>query len=223
MGIFNISFNQKAIELLPPDKRQPVMIAWVKSMLAQLQYNQYSLMVDYKTGADYPTWSNISPYNKFDRVIYGQSVYESLSDNNNAEPTDAAYWRLYQLFFTGVDTRVKYNGERLVLEYGLNDRFQSTFRQPPAQSDIYITVNEPSARVFQIGATEKNSSLVYSNKSSEYVVNSYTFATFYNAVVNIPTATFEAISDDVDAREKIVRGFIDKILPAGIIYQVQTY
>jgi len=222
MSFYQIDYNQKAVELMPPDKRMVSHTAWMKALLMQLQYNVTSLFVDYKTGADYPVYVTGS-YNKFGRVIYGQSVFESLSDGNTALPTDASYWRVYQLYFTGTDTRIKYNAQTLVLEYALNTRFQSSFRQPPLQSDIYITVNEPPNRVFQVGADERLSSNVGYTISSEHVVNSYTFTEFYNMVVNVPIAVYDGLSSDAAARTPILRYFIDKYIPAGIIYEIQTY
>jgi hypothetical protein len=162
-------------------------------------------------------------YNKFDRVIYGQSVYESLVNDNTAEPTDTNYWRIYQNYFTGVDTRIMYNSQTLVFEYALNTRFGATFRQPPLQSDIYITTNTPPSRVFQVGADESLSSTVRLNGSSEFVVDSYSYTPFKNLVINIPIAVYDGLSSDVAAREKIVRYFADKYIIAGIIYKIQTY
>lgn len=222
MSFYEIDYNQKAVELLPPDKRMPSIVAWVKALLMQLQYNITSLFVDYKTGSDYPVYVPGS-YNKFDRVIYGQSVYESLININTAEPTDTAYWRLYQLYFAGTDTRIMYNAQTLVLEYALNTRFQTSFRQPPLQSDIFLTVNQPQNRVFQVAGDEGLSSNVRYDGSSENVVNSYTFASFFNLEINVPVATYNSLSTDVAAREKIIRYFADKYIPAGILYTIITY
>lgn len=222
MSIYDITYENRIVELLPPDKRQSKMVAWWKAIIKQLQYLHSDVLVDYRVGSDYPVWVSAS-YNKGYRVIYGQSVYESLYDDNTTVPTDSNNWRLYQLFFLGVDDRIRYNGELLVLEYAVNARFKTNFRQPPLQSDIYFTVNTKTAGVFIVGGNESNSSISYFNGSFDFIINSYSFSDFYNFAVNIPVAVFEALSDDVNAREKIVRGFIDKIIPAGIIYNIVTY
>jgi hypothetical protein len=74
-----------------------------------------------------------------------------------------------------------------------------------------------------IGGDESNSSLVYLDSSSEFIVNSYTFVSFNNFAIKIPVAVYTGLSTDALAREKIVRGFVDQILPAGITYTIQTY
>ena len=222
MSFYNLSYDQKAVELLPPDKRAPAMVQWVQALLKQLQYNQSSIFTDFKVDADYPVYVAGS-YNKFDRVIYGQSVYESLTDANTAVPTDANYWRLYQIFFTGTDTRIKYNGQKLVLEYAINDRFMTTFRQPPLVSDIYFSTNIPVPSVFVIGGIEENSSVTYNNNSSEYLIDGYSFSAFYNFTLYIPTAIYNAVSADVNAREPIFRNYINNLLPAGVTYTIQLY
>jgi hypothetical protein len=222
MSIYDISYTNRVVELLPPDKRYSRTVAWFKAIVNQLQYLHTDVLVDFRTGSDYPIYAPGS-YNKFDRVIYGQSVYESLYDTNTAVPTDTSKWRLYQLHFLGVEDRLKYNGQVLVLDYAINDRFNTNFRQPPLQSDIYFTINTPAVDVFIVGGDESNSSTILEMISSEYVINSYSFTAFTNFVINIPVAVYNALSTDPAARDKIVRGFVDEILHAGLKYSIQTY
>lgn len=118
---------------------------------------------------------------------------------------------------------MKYSGSKLVLEFALNKRFQTVFRQPPAVSDIYIEANPPAPKTFLIGESAIESSKVYSNTSSEFINNTYDYLASANATVYVPLTAFEAISADAGAREKIVRGYVDKYLPAGITYSIQTY
>jgi len=222
MSIYDITYSNRVVEMLPPDKRYSKTVAWFKAIVKQFQYLHTDVFVDFRTGSDYPVYSTGS-YNKFDRVIYGQSVYESLVNSNTAVPTDTSKWRVYELHFLGVEDRLKYNGQSLVLNYALNDRFGTNYRQPPLQSDIYFTTNTPVVDVFLIGGDEANSSLVYLDSSSEFIVNSYIFVSFNNFVIRIPVAVYTGLSTDALAREKIVRGFVDQILPAGITYTIQTY
>jgi hypothetical protein len=222
-SFFNISFSQKAIELTPPDKRAPSFIKWLYSLIAPIQYNSNSTFIDYKTGADYPNYNALNTYSRFDRVIYGQSVYESLIDNNTDLPTINTSWRIYQEFFIGVDERLYYNHCKISLEYALNKRFDTQFRQPPLISDIYIETNQQGTNVFVVGHTELESSVVYGNTSSEYVINDYTFGTFTNFTVYVPIAVYEGVSADPTARESIFRFFIDKYNSVGLTYNIVTY
>lgn len=221
-SIYDITFSNRVVELLPPDKRYPKHVAWWKAMVKQLQYLHADVFIDYRVGSDYPVWAPAS-YSKGDKVIYGQSVYESLIDSNTNTPTDTTTWRLYQNSFLGVEDRVKYNGQLLVLDYAVNDRFGTNFRQPPLQSDIYFSINTPVAGVFVVGGDEMNSSITFLQSSSDFIIDSYSFVTFFNFVVNVPVAVWTELSADVNARDKILRNFIDPILPAGIRYEIQTY
>lgn len=221
-SIYDITYSKRVVELLPPDKRYEKAIAWWTAMVQQLQYLHTDVLVDFRVGSNYPVYSAGS-YNLGDRVIFGQSVYESLVSANTAVPTDAAKWKLYQLYFLGVDDRIKYNGQSLVLDYATNQRFKTNFRQPPLQSDIYFTVNTPSAGVFVVGGDELNSSISWADRSDEFIINLYSFTSFYNMTVHVPIAVFTALSTDAAAREKIISGFIDNILPSGIRYNIITY
>lgn len=221
-SFYDINFNNRVVELLPPDKRYQRLVAWLQAMIKPLQNLHSQLFVDYKVGADYPIWG-IGSYSLGDRVIYGQSVYESLTDANTAYPTDQTKWKLYQLYFLGVDDRIKYNGVSLVLNYAINDRFNTNYRQPPLQSDIYFSVNEPVSTVFIVGGDEINSSAIYYSGSNEQIINAYDFNSFYNLVIHFPNSVYVQLSTDPIARENIVRDFVSKILHAGIKFTIQTY
>jgi len=225
MSFFKINFQKKAIELTPPDKRSNSFIGWVSALFSQLQYNSDSLFTDYKEGAGYVAPYNVLVvYSQYNRVRYGQSIYESLIDGNTYNPTDSNYWRVYQEYFVGVDERILYNSKVLVLEYALNTRFGSTFNQPPIQSDIFLTVNTIPSRPFQVGSDEFNSSVTYSDKSLEFVVNEY-FAPVAtaNLNINVPIALFNSLANDDNTRTNIIRTFADKYVPAGILYTIITY
>jgi hypothetical protein len=224
MSIYQLNFNQKAVELLPPDKRRTKFVKWVQSLLSQNTWLHTKIFVDYKTGATYPNYSAFTTYNTGNRVIYGQSVYESIADGNTALPTDVTKWRVYQPFFIGTDERIMYNHIKLVLEYALNRRFQTVFRQPPLISDIYITTNIRTTNPFIVGIDESESSVVFYDTSSEFIVNSYAFgAAFFNYTVNVPLAVYNGVSADPAAREKIFRIFIDQYNTIGLNYNIITY
>jgi hypothetical protein len=222
MGFFDINYNQKAVELLPPDKRGNRMVAWVKALLSQVQYCRDKILGDYKEGSSYSDWA-AGTYNKFDRVIYGQSVYECIVATTTATPTTATDWRVYLDYFVGVDERIKYNHIKLTLEFALNRRFGTTFNQPPTLSDIYITTNSPNTNVFIVGANEDESSIVYSGNGREFVIDSYGFSTFNNYTINIPTAVYTALGSTSGEREATVRNFADKYNTVGLSYNIATY
>jgi hypothetical protein len=225
MSFYNISYDQKAVELLPPDKRGPINVSWVRARFKELRYLRDKILGDYKEGADYPLWSNSFDYTVGDKVIYGQGVYVSLVDANTDVPTFTSSWELYQDIFIGVDERVKFNHCKLVLEYALNKRFHGNFVQPPndGDSDIYIQTNGTNASVFVVGGDESNSSVFYADKSDEVIINAYSSAFQYNFTIYVLTSIWTALASDDTTREKIIRSFVDQYNTIGIFYDIQTY
>jgi hypothetical protein len=218
--IYNIDFSKKAVEFLPPDKRMPSMVSMIRQWFKQLQWNRLKVFQDYKQGASgYPTYT-AGTYNQYDRVIYGQSVYESLINSNTDLPTVATSWTVYQANFIGVDERILYNHQKLVLEYALNERFGTAFRQPPSTSDIYITNNTPAVAPFIVGINELESSDVFLQTSSDFIIDSYSFGTFNNFTINVPSATYTALGS---AAESIIRGFVDLYNTIGLFYNINVY
>lgn len=224
MSIYDITYSQKAIELLPPDKRYSKENLWVQNLLNQNQYVNKKYLQDYNFGASYPLWAIATTYSKGNRVIYKGSVFESLVDTNvGNQPIEGAFWTLYQLNFIGVSERIYYSGQKIVLEWALNRWFHTTFRQPPLVSDIFIGTNTPKVATFIVGRSDNTSSKIFTDKSSEYISYNYSPLSFYNATINIPIAVYTALDPTPATREKIVRNFADLYFPAGITYTIATY
>jgi hypothetical protein len=224
MSIYNLSYTQKVIDLLPPDKRYPKILSWVNALLFPIGQDNTEIFIDYKTGSTYPVYNPIATYSKGNRVIYGQSVYESLVNGNDLVPTEVEGWRVYLEYFIGVDERVKYTNVKLVLEYALNKRFLTQFKQPPLVSDIFLTVNSIPSKPFTIGNNDISSSVTYDNRSLEYVVNEYfVLGVTNNLNINVPISVYNALANDNLTRTNIIRNFADKYVAAGILYTIITY
>lgn len=222
MSIYDLDYTIAGPQLLPPDKRRTKMMAWIKALLKPLQYLHDIMFISYKQGSTDPQYAG-GTYNKGDRVVYFFSVYESLIGTNAALPTDQTKWVKIQENFIGVDERVKYNGQKIVLEYALNKWFVTQFRQPPLQSDIYITVNQIIAKSFIIGSAKNNSSSVGLTTSSEPVGTTVSSSVLKNMNINIPLSVFNALASTNAQRESIVRAFTNKYITSGITYNVITY
>lgn len=223
MSIYDIDYSKQRVQLLPPDKRYTKTVAWAGILLAPLNYLRNLNFGSYRTGSDAPQWVNTSPYNKYDQVKYNKIVYESLIENNTDLPTVVGSWKVVQQNFIGLSERIYYNGQKLVLEWAMNKWFGTVFRQPPNVSDIYISNNSVPIAVFRCGGVEDISSVVYSNTSSEFVINSYTFTVAFNFTINVPTAVYNALDPTLVNNEKIFRAFVDRYVPAGVTYTIQTY
>lgn len=223
MSIYDIDYSKQRVQLLPPDKRYTKTVAWVGILLAPLNYLRNLNFGSYRTGSDAPQWVNTDPYNKYDQVKYNKIVYESLIDGNTDLPTVVGSWKVVQQNFIGLSERIYYNGQKLVLEWAMNKWFGTTFRQPPNTSDIYITNNSVPIPVFRSGGVEDISSVVFSNSSSEVVINSYSFSVTFNFTINVPQAVYDALDPTLVNNEKIFRAFVDRYVPAGVTYTIQTY
>lgn len=228
--IYNVDFNQQAEDLSSPDKRDPSLIALVKSVLSAIQWCRDLILGSYKSGATAEPYAP-GTYNIYNQVQFNNGVYESLIDNNTSSPGDLTKWKLIQDNFIGTDERILYNGNKLTLEYALNRWFKTTFRQPSTfndgpdfylpKSDIFISDLTVSANVvFVVGGNELNSSVIYNDKSSEVIIDDYSFVSEPNFTINVPAAFF--ISLGAGAEDKI-RSFADKYVVSGIRYNVSMY
>lgn len=224
MSIYDIDYSVKSIEMTSPDKRFAVDKAFIKSLINQVQVSHSIYLEDYRLGVTAPVWNIATTYNLGDRVIYKGSVYVSLTSANVGHlPTDITYWSLYQINFIGSTERVFYNGKKIVLEYALNRWFHTTFRQPPAVSDIFIETNIPPLTTLYVGYNEDNSGQIFSNHSVGDVVYSNNISVFNNATINVPIAVYNALDPVPANRDKIIRAFADLYFVAGIIYNIVTY
>ncbi len=214
--IFDIDFNQQAVDLLPPDKRDPNTTALQRALLWATQWCRDLVLGSYKTGSTAPQYAG-GTYNKYDQVIYNKSVYYSLVDGNTALPTDPNSWLLIQPNFLGVDERVRYNGQKIVLEYALNHRFGGTFRPPGSSSlsDIYINNVGPVATGFRIGLT-KGSTVGLTN-SSDDIGNPFPFVQLTNFNINFLNSLY------ILTNEQAVRDFVNPVIPSSLVYTISTY
>lgn len=224
MSIYDINYTGVGNQLLPPDKRGGYMRSFVKALFKPLQYLRDLILGDYRTGSTANPFLISTTYAQGERVLFKASVYESLVDGNiGHEPPNDAYWVRVQENFIGIFERVQYNGNVLMLTYALNKYFLTTFRQPPNVSDIFLEAVPKPNDVFIVGFTEDESSVVYANSSTEVVIDGYTFSAYYNMIIWVPQAVYDALDTVPANREKIVRNFADRYVVAGVTYQVQTY
>lgn len=215
MGLYDINFNNKATELMPPDKLTARLLGFIKALIAPVEYMRYKLLIDFKVGSAYDEWS-AGTYAKGDIVVYKKVLYESKIDGNTDTPP-SSNWALYLNSFIGADDRVRYNGQKLVLEYALNQYYSTEFRQPNLVSDIYIETLGYTLQGFLIGETEDFSSSVGQTTSSGFVGSLTPFLQTYNFKIWFPNSVYAGTN------ESEVRNFVDKIIPKSLNYSIDTY
>jgi hypothetical protein len=158
MSIYDINLADKVLEWLAPNKRYEHNVEWLRANIKTLQRLQHKYLTDYRIGSSYPEYISGATYNTGDVVKIKQVLYESTIDNNTVAPPNTT-WVMYLPSFIGVDERVRFNGQKLVLEYALNEYFFSTFRQPPLTSDIYITNNAYVLAGFLVSSDDTGSTV----------------------------------------------------------------
>lgn len=228
-NIYIIVFNTVFKQLLPPNKRKTIMIAFFKVLAKPLQWLRDLLFDTYADGFTGNIYSAVTTYNKGDRVRYiDRKVYECLENSVTgvAPPTDTDKWLEIQDLWIGLRERGKYNAQRMVLEYALNKWFDTTFAYAPSTSDIYIVNNTLALSAFWISDSDSASPSycaaadLYSDfwiGDADYDPNTDHFTIY------IPVAVYNALSSDPASRETIVRAFVDRYNTTGITYNVTTY
>lgn len=223
MSIYDVDYSKAGKQLLPPDKRGRLLVRFFYAFLVPLQWLRDLWFGSFRTGPTAQEWLSTTTYAKYDQVVHNIYVYMSLKDGNTDDPTDTTSWIVIQTNFIGMSERILYNCQVLVLTYALNKRFKTIFRQPNNVSDIFIGVFPKPLSVFVVGGLEINSSKSYTTGSSEYVIDSYSFTSYFNMTIYVPVAVYNAL-DPIDAnREIIIRSFADRYMAAGIIYTITTY
>lgn len=220
--MYNLDYNQKVIETLVPDKRRPKIIAYLQVMVKGIQNNHDQLFQTYKDYQSLSVWTS-GAYTRDTLVIYSKAVYQAVEDTTDI-PSYSNQWRLVSENYQGTDFRLSIRNEKLIFEYGINDWFSSTFRQPiDGLSDIYLTTNDILESPFIVGINEVDSSKIFTNISSEFIENSYTFTNQYNLTINVPIALFNSLGATDNIRQSIIKNYADKYVPAGITYNIITY
>jgi hypothetical protein len=222
--IYDLNTDQQVIELLPPDKRYQSTVRWMQNILKSSVQFLRDIVLDYfRNGSTAPIYA-AGTYTYGSYVQFKKGVYISLIPNNTDLPTVTTSWYKIQDNFIGLNERILYSGKKVVFEYALNKWFDTTFRQPgTGLSDIYLTTNPQPLSPFLSGKINSNSSFVYKNRSSEFVINAYDFGTIPNLTINIPVAFYTSLADSDGNRNGIVRAFADKYVTAGITYNIATY
>lgn len=139
MGIYDQDFNKIYKQLLPPDKRNNVFIAWGNPVMKPLQWLHDLIYNDYANGTEALRYDSTTAYSKYDRVIFNNAVYECLADNTGISPLDSNYWVLVTEDFRGVRERVRYNGQKLTLEWILYKWFGPWYKGPELTADPTFT------------------------------------------------------------------------------------
>jgi len=227
MGFYDIDYNDLVFNLTPQTRRKPRFISWFLSLLAP-QKNVSDLFFDvYVGGQTYPYYNPlVTSYPKGTRVTFLGAIYEAQLSTGGALPTDTNYWTQIVADFRGVNERVRYNSQKILLEFILNKWFNTTWLQPddpfnPTRPEIYVDSNLTDNQVLTSYYTENAESNIYyyDSLTYAYVLNNYTFN---QPAFSIFVPAYLLVALGVDAQNQI-RAIADKYVIAGITYDIQTY
>lgn len=226
MSIYNTNILQLISDTFPKEERTVENLQATLGFMSGAEYSD-NCFQDVKQGADLYSFAQvwiIGFYTHLQRVIYLNTgeVYEVDNPNGtSSEPTTSTDWRKVQDSFIGIDESIKFNGTKTVLEYALNRRFLTAFVQPGAGvSDIYISTIGAGISSFIVGGVPANSSKVFLNSSSEYVINSMIFGTPFDFTIYVPIGLATFLGAEY---ENVLRKFADQYIVYGLKYLVQIY
>jgi hypothetical protein len=237
--IYNQNEQNIATNLLPLQRRKPVFIAWLASVMNPIQWFQ-TYFNYYYGGFNGNTWVTGNTYSYGDVVVYYDGcVYEMINTSGltstTPPPQDTSNWYKMLDTFVGVKERVKYTGQLVVLEYLINRYFSVIspsiaptlpFTGASHTTQIYISNNGSSVFQFYMGNGSNTFQAYMGDGSSNfqyYLGDSYNTNSF---TVYVPVAVDAAITSyqasGVTA-EDVVRSVLDKYVQAGKVYNYLTY
>lgn len=240
-SIYSQSEAQIANDLLPPLRRFTKFKTWLTVLLSPIQWLHDLIFTDYYAGSSAVLWVTGTNYVYGDRVkdtdykIYELMTVAGLTPSTVAPHFDPTNWVQVLDTFVGVGERIKYTGQRIILEYVLNKYFSvgSTAlpwingTNPSHSTQIFIT----EGTIFTgFWLTNTNNILTgyMSNANSAqkfFMANSPTFNpnTF---IIHVPTAVDAAITANQVSgvtAEDVIRSVADKYVQAGKLYSYVTY
>ena len=227
MSIYDINYQSTGKTILPPSKRLPKWLAWIYSLLKPMQYVRDLFFDIFIGGANYNIFDAGQFYSYGDRAVwFDNTVVECLNDipklgSVSAPDITPENWIVVCENFIGVDERIKYNPQIIVLEWALN----RWFRNEAATDQIYIQTNSTRSNFFLLGESSMYSSSMANQSvfSSFFIGNAYSAAIQYDFTIFVPVALFNTLGASAGDREEAVRNIANKYNTAGINYDIQTY
>jgi hypothetical protein len=202
---FDCDFNLQGLRLTPIGKRLDVRLGMIESASEPLQSAHENFFNYYLLGDPSAVWDVSTAYSRYDRVNYQNRIYECTNDNTGELPTGTGYWTQVLVDFRGATERIKYNCQKIMLEWILNKWFGATFRQPSsgADSDFYIEDIQRDGETFTAYIDVEPSGLpIASNvfEGSPFTMQWVFEAPIYdhgaNFAVYYPVAVIPTTSDD---------------------------
>jgi hypothetical protein len=215
-----MNYITSLINILVPDKREKVNISFLSSPVAEIQVVNDTLFTVYEKGLNFNLWDISTTYNRNDVIGYGKQVYFSVIDDNTGNnPNSTDNWCKISNNFIGADTRVHFNGTKLIFEYAINTYF-NTFYQPNTtlNSEIYTETFSIKPKTFYVALSEPFSDTIGKTNSSGYIPLTEGSGTDIQLIIWVLGL------DTPDKPSKIdVNKFASQYIVAGVKYDIRGY
>lgn len=233
ISFFQTDYPLVNTNLTPSIKRKERFQLFINALTSPLAWNNSNLFNEYSIGSNAPFYDEFTTYNIGDKVIdIDNAVYECFQNGTyGIEPIDGynpLVWQLVSQDFRGVLERLRYTGQKLHLEYILNNWFHTSWVQPDSQNMpmttrpyIYIDNNLLENNVFTVfdNDTQSSSSYYFDIYSQAFVVDTYSFVTD-GFTIYVPSGFYAALGSFAEQK---IRAIADLYVIAGIKYNIDTY
>jgi hypothetical protein len=226
MSIYDVDYSIIFKQILPVDKRVEPNLSWGTSLVKPLQWNHDNFFSEYLDGSSALEYDAGTSYALFQEVRYNNRIYQCIKESTGNAPTNTAYWIEVNKDFRGARQRIKYNGQKLVLEYILNKWFGTTFISKPidesVNSEFYIRNTNENSNNFFVGETSPNTSYVASYSGiQEYFVPEESGISTTNFKVYYPVTVIPL--EESDPKYKQMVAIVDKFKLYGTTVGYQSY
>lgn len=227
MSIFDVNFSKLAVEILPTHKRTD--ITEVTDSIVEPLNDLNIIFKWFREGNTAGQYNPATTYTFGSVLKYSRKVYlkNEVTTGYTAGiiPTNTTYFVRISESFIGIAERLMYRPDKLVLEYALNRIFETTFRQPPLVSDIYIQNVNTSDTNFGVGELDNFTSTIgETDVLSLYFISENDFvAGETDFIVYVPLAVFNALASTDVERTAILTDVIEKYRLTGYTFKIQTY
>lgn len=227
MSIFDVNFSKLAVEILPTHKRTD--ITEVTDSIVEPLNDLNIIFKWFREGNTAGQYNPATTYIFGSVLKYSRKVYlkNEVTTGYTAGiiPTNTTYFVRISENFIGIAERLMYRPDKLVLEYALNRIFETTYRDLPLVSDIYIQnvntsdvnfgIGEVDGDTAQIGETDPLS--LYFISENDFVAGETDF------IVYVPLAVYNALASTDVERTAILTDVIEKYRLTGYTFKIQTY
>lgn len=198
--MFNYDYNVQlaTYRLTPVAKRQGVRLGFIDCVSLVIERERDLFFNDYVQGNNDSKWDISTAYSRYDRVNYQNKIYECLQPVTGNLPADTSYWVLVLGDFRGANERLKYNCQKILIDYMLNKWFGTVFRQPAdGNSDIWIETTDEIGSAFVMEPITATPSMMFPSEFNlSFMGLAGSFVT-QNFIVHYPVSVITSTSGDL--------------------------